>query len=495
MIIIGYSGDAYSITRTFLGLNQRLNCILLDKRLHLLTDFLCIKIVDEIFESYHNSLQFQYVTQKLVTNNGLQDENQIIECLRLLVMFNIKNKYINVGNDFQLYGDRLQIIRQKLTHNELHKVDHDLAMALDSLKPSSKTIKKICSLIYERDARLEYNSNQLHMFDLARLINNQMFLCYQSDPKNCHRYFYHLISMFRRMIFSNPHLLNNCSFMNYGYDVIHFLLCTIFQRRFIYNKHQSSTSNLYYYQSFVDLFLLSIQCRRSITIEKNWAETYFFEILYRITAEKDRIDKHSDIFIQTTEVELLKILQDEYYLQIIIPWNENSKDSFTRALNRLFQMNYIDLILLIYRHNEILRTFFNTTDYIERNIDIMIGNRMRKQLLNTLIDEKPLALCFINRNFLLRLLDKKQFQILKKIIELSKSVLNLIDDDGNDLLLYLCLKVRGCRHRFIQYLIGISSNTQRINYHGQSLIDVLKLKENRSLLKKLIDHEIIDNVV
>ncbi|CAF3922085.1 unnamed protein product [Rotaria magnacalcarata] len=388
MIIIGYSGDAYSITRTFLGLNQRLNCILLDKRLHLLTDFLCIKIVDEIFESYHNSLQFQYVTQKLVTNNGLQDENQIIECLRLLVMFNIKNKYINVGNDFQLYGDRLQIIRQKLTHNELHKVDHDLAMALDSLKPSSKTIKKICSLIYERDARLEYNSNQLHMFDLARLINNQI-----------------------------------------------------------------------------------------------------------ITAEKDRIDNHSDIFIQTTEVELLKILQDEYYLQIIIPWNENSKDSFTRALNRLFQMNYIDLILLIYRHNEILRTFFNTTDYIERNIDIMIGNRMRKQLLNTLIDEKPLALCFINRNFLLRLLDKKQFQILKKIIELSKSVLNLIDDDGNDLLLYLCLKVRGCRHRFIQYLIGISSNTQRINYHGQSLIDVLKLKENRSLLKKLIDHEIIDNVV
>ncbi|CAF2035765.1 unnamed protein product [Rotaria magnacalcarata] len=377
MIIIGYSGDAYSITRTFLGLNQRLNCILLDKRLHLLTDFLCIKIVDEIFESYHNSLQFQYVTQKLVTNNGLQDENQIIECLRLLVMFNIKNKYINVGNDFQLYGDRLQIIRQKLTHNELHKVDHDLAMALDSLKPSSKTIKKICSLIYERDARLEYNSNQLHI----------------------------------------------------------------------------------------------------------------------ITAEKDRIDNHSDIFIQTTEVELLKILQDEYYLQIIIPWNENSKDSFTRALNRLFQMNYIDLILLIYRHNEILRTFFNTTDYIERNIDIMIGNRMRKQLLNTLIDEKPLALCFINRNFLLRLLDKKQFQILKKIIELSKSVLNLIDDDGNDLLLYLCLKVRGCRHRFIQYLIGISSNTQRINYHGQSLIDVLKLKENRSLLKKLIDHEIIDNVV
>ncbi|CAF3341430.1 unnamed protein product [Rotaria socialis] len=494
MIIIGYSGDVYSIIRTFLGLNQRLNCILLDKRLHLLTDFLYIKIADEIFESYHNSLQFQHVTQKLVTNNGLQNENQTIECLRVLVMFNIKSKYISAGNNFQLYGDRLQILRQNLTHNELQQVDHDLAMALDPLKPSSKTIKQICSLIYERGARLEYMSDQLNMFDLARLINNQMFLCYQSDPKKCHRYFYHLISMFKGMIFSNPHLLNNCSFMSYGYDVIHFLLCTIFQRRFIY-KHQSSTSNLYYYQSFVDLFLLSIQCRRSITIGKNWAETYFFEILYRITAEKDRIDNHSDIFIQTTEIELLNILQDEYYLQISIPWNENSKDLFTRALNRFFRMNYIDLILLIYRHNELLRTFFNTTDYIERNIGIMIGNRMRKQLLNTLIDEKPLALCFINRNFLFRLLDKKQFQILKKTIELSKSVLNLIDDDGNDLLLYLCLKVRGCRHRFIQYLIGIRSNTQRINYHGQSLIDILKLKNNRSLLKKLIEHEIIENVV
>ena len=40
LIILQYSGNAYTVFRTFSGLNQRLNNILVDRRLHLLTDFL-----------------------------------------------------------------------------------------------------------------------------------------------------------------------------------------------------------------------------------------------------------------------------------------------------------------------------------------------------------------------------------------------------------------------------------------------------------------------
>ncbi|CAF1049543.1 unnamed protein product [Adineta steineri] len=69
--------------------------------------------------------------------------------------------------------------------------------------------------------------------------------------------------------------------------------------------------------------------------------------------------------------------------------------------------------------------------------------------------------------------------------------LNEIDEDGNDILLYLCLKVRGCRYRFIKYLIKMGCNTQRINHYGQSFFNALELKQNQKLLKKLFEHEII----
>jgi hypothetical protein len=49
MIIFKYSGNVITIIRTFIGLNQRINHILIDKRLHLLTDFLFTKIHDEYY--------------------------------------------------------------------------------------------------------------------------------------------------------------------------------------------------------------------------------------------------------------------------------------------------------------------------------------------------------------------------------------------------------------------------------------------------------------
>ncbi|CAF4329422.1 unnamed protein product, partial [Adineta steineri] len=69
--------------------------------------------------------------------------------------------------------------------------------------------------------------------------------------------------------------------------------------------------------------------------------------------------------------------------------------------------------------------------------------------------------------------------------------LNKIDENGNDILLYLCLNVRGGRHRFIEYLIKMGCNTQRINYCGQSFFNAIELKQNQKLLNKLFEHEII----
>ncbi|CAF0882332.1 unnamed protein product [Rotaria sordida] len=488
MIIFSYLDDVVSIFQTFLGLNQRISNILLDKRLHLLTDFLCINIDSETMSSYYNSLEFQYVTQKLMSLNEITNNNEIVQCLESLVCFHIKNQYIRLDKEFQLNQDHFQSIRKQLTDNEIQNVDNELKIAFNKLEHTSNTIQQIHSLIYIRGARLECDDdNQMRSFDLAKAISRQMVFYYKSTLYHYKKKFYHLISIFKGLIISNPNLLKISHYLSYGFNVVHFLLFTIFQRRFIYTN-QLCTTNLYYYQSLVDLVLLSI---RSILNDKSWSESYLFEILNMIKSNEESINSNSNIVFRTTEIELLKILLDQSNLHMTIPWTDNTNHSFTQALNHLIENDCMNIVLMMHRHNQFLRNFLHTTDYIEKFINIMLGNYKRKQLFKQLLDEKPLNACFIRKEFLFQLLNKKQFQMLKKIITLSNAVLNELDEDGNDLLLYLCLKVHGCRHRFIQYLIKIDCNIQRKNFFNQSFFDVIELKRNRKLLTKLFEHEII----
>ncbi|CAF1499599.1 unnamed protein product [Adineta steineri] len=190
-------------------------------------------------------------------------------------------------------------------------------------------------------------------------------------------------------------------------------------------------------------------------------------------------------------MELLKILLNELNLDLNESCEDEPNHLLVYALNRLIKTDCMDIFLVMYRHNKTVRDLFQKTDYIEKNVNIMLGNHKSKQLLNQLIDEKPLNTCFTTRKFLFQLLGKKQFELVKKLLKLSISVLNEIDENGNDILLYLCLKVRGCRHRFIEYLIKMGCNTQRINYCGQSFFNAIELKENQKLLNKLFEHEII----
>ena len=92
MIIFQYSGDVFNILRTFLGLNQRLNNILLDKRLHLLTDFLLINVRND----YYNSEIFQQITQQLLRIDTIVDEEKLSQLFQPLLSSHIKQKYIEI---------------------------------------------------------------------------------------------------------------------------------------------------------------------------------------------------------------------------------------------------------------------------------------------------------------------------------------------------------------------------------------------------------------
>ncbi len=96
-----------------------------------------------------------------------------------------------------------------------------------------------------------------------------------------------------------------------------------------------------------------------------------------------------------------------------------------------------------------------------------------------------------NIDLLFILLQKKECKLIKKLVKILPSVVHQWDEDGNDPLLYVCLKVRGCRHRLVEFFIEMGCDLQRRNSKGENFIDVLQLKRNRKLLENLLERETV----
>ncbi|CAF3813134.1 unnamed protein product [Rotaria sordida] len=52
-------------------------------------------------------------------------------------------------------------------------------------------------------------------------------------------------------------------------------------------------------------------------------------------------------------------------------------------------------------------------------------------------------------------------------------------------------KVRGCRHRLVEFLIEMGCDLQRRNSKEESFTDALRLQRNRKLMENLIERETI----
>jgi ankyrin repeat protein len=71
----------------------------------------------------------------------------------------------------------------------------------------------------------------------------------------------------------------------------------------------------------------------------------------------------------------------------------------------------------------------------------MTQNRKKRQLLHALFDETHLRTRLTSTDLLFILLQKKECELVKKLLKLSPSLIHRLDEDGNDPLLYVC------RHR------------------------------------------------
>jgi hypothetical protein len=376
--------------------------------------------------------------------------------------------------------EKFKSIRQYLTNEEIINIDKDLKKTFEDLRKSTENslIKQIESLVYDQGACLEYNDHEQAGFYFAEDFRD-LFLSYIDHISSLR-----IIQIFKTLFISNLNLLKYpCYGGGYKFSIYEFLL-------YYYYHNTSNYINTKCYQGLVDLILFTTQCQKYLSDEKNWIEKIIFIILDVFS--KSRFIKKNDIFIQTTQLEILKILLDEYMLlPIIEQYDEDLTDRFRYILDGLIRINRFDVILLIYHRYKPVRDFFNNRINIRKNVNMMTGNRIRRELFSKLIDENPLENWLINEDLIFILLEKKERILLEKLLKSSLFLIHQLDQYGNNLLLYISLKVSGCRHRIIEFLIQMGCDPYRRNFKGQNFLDTLQLQKNRRLLENLIKRKSI----
>ncbi|CAF1000934.1 unnamed protein product [Rotaria magnacalcarata] len=483
MTLVKYCGDTCTILRTFLGLNQRLNRILIDKRLHLLTDFLHIEVRDD----YYNSQVFQQSYQQLLSINTRIDEQELSLILQRLLSFHIQQKYIQLGLEFQLLQEKFEVTRQSFTHGDITQLDNELKRTFDSFSinhASKKSIEFMKSLVYTKGARCNCDDYELCRFNLTKTVNEHVLclvnnLSYQSSI-SANSYF----ELFKALLISNSSLINNKDYVgNGGCKLAFFLVHTLYKLQYFYHGRYPVPVNMKYYRVVVDIFLLVIQCQKRIVGNEDSIRRTMLDILEMIC------QVNNDICIQVIQWELLKIVIDEYVTIANEPWDEFLMDRFRNVLKNLFENTRLDVLSYLYCDVR-FEQFFNIGNYTRECLDIMTRNQHGRKLFYMMLDDNLLESIFSGKKLIFILLDKKERKLLEKLLQSSPHLIHQLDEDGNDPLLYICIKVYGCRHRIIQYLIKSGADLQRKNFRGQNFIDTLQLEKNRKLFKKLIEHEI-----
>ncbi|CAF1084872.1 unnamed protein product [Didymodactylos carnosus] len=490
MIILRYSGNVYTIFRTFSGLNQRLNNILVDRHLHLFTDFLYMNIGDTSVDEYYNSVVFHDVSQQLSSLKTTKNDQQLRQCLQSLVTFHVKQMFNRSKDQLQSNIEQFQSIRKHLSDTEIDDLDKKLEktfMGLNEYFQLSKNIKRIEFLVLVKGARLKCDDSDQVEFNFAKAVHRLLLANINSTQSVTHRFSNSLVRMFKILLISNPDLLKNREYNGYGAATLDYLLFyAIYHLQYIYAQSSHARINIQCYQAVVNFLLFVIQCLKHISIENFRIINSFSKILKMLMPAQ--LNPDQEIFIHTSQLEILKIMMNENILTETEEWDDDDSLLLQQVLIHLIKIERLEMILFIYHHSQHL--FQNSWDN-RRLVSDMTGNLKRRQLFHRLLDDKSFGMWLASTDLLFVLLQKKECKFVKKIIKLAPLLVHQFDKDDNDPLLYVCLKVRGCRHRLVEFLIKMGCNLQIRNSNNQNFIDALQLKRNKKLLENLIQRETI----
>ena len=483
IIIFQYFGDVCQVFRAFLGLNQRLNDVLLDKRSHLLTDFLCIHPRND----YYQSDIFRQIVQQLSTVKTAIDRDEVDRIFQPLIRFHIQQRYNELGEEFRLASSKFRSIREQFSDDERRELDRQLKIQFQTSTRTSTIddIQRLISFVLRKGARLVCDDYELGEHNLAKAINQQLLIHIDNIQFHSLSMINLSVRLFKTLLISNTSLLNNRDYVgNGGSKVRFFLIYAINRLQSFYWGSRSSTVNMNCYRAVVELFLFVLQCYQQDSFDDNYARDNLFDMLEFLMKNSD------NFYVRTTQLELIKILVDQYNMQDNQLWDGYTKIHFKSIIQQCFEKRQVDILKYIYSYGH-FQEMLQDRSHIRACVNALTINRTERRFFSANLDHEMLNLLFPPHHLIFILIENKERTLLKKVLKLLPNLIDLLDEDGNDPLLYLSLKVKGCRHRIVEMLIQMGSNIERRNFQGQSFVETLQLKRNHQLHQQLIEHEII----
>ncbi|UJR32385.1 hypothetical protein I4U23_019847 [Adineta vaga] len=468
MIVFQYMGDMCTILRTFYGLNQHLNDILLKKLPHTI----------------------QYLFFEL--SSSIEINSKLHLYLQFLISNYIKEQYLEIDNQVRSLRRTFQITREKLSEIEMLNIDNELQAEFFNLQttvPTIQSIKHIQSLVFTSAACIQCDNHEPNQFNFTKALN-RFLLCRLNDTNPANDLLIQpLTHMFQALILSNIDVLLDRDYteIEESSTAWHFLFYSIYQLQYWYYTPPDISINMKCYQAITQLLLFAIQChKQNRNVNQNWAQESLFNILKMIG--ENQMIKQNETLIQAVQREILNIIIEENVLTSILSWQDEQNNTFQSIFSKLIQQNQVDIILQLYRELPTVRSYFNQSKHLIRNVNILTGSSTGRQIFKLFFDEEPLQPWLVNRELFFLLLSKKERQFLEKILKLSPDLIHTKDENGNNPLVYICLKVRGCRERIIEYLIRIGCDTQQRNHNGENFFDAIQMKSNQNLLKDVLQN-------
>lgn len=429
IIIFSYIDNVYEKFKAFIGLNQRLNNILIDQRLHLLTNFLHIDRNDKVIEKYYSSVIFQTISQRIASINTTANSEKLRQYLQSLIVFHLKEGSIQL--EFQIESIRqehesarsAQISTGVTEPDDVIKfIFNDLAHKFDL----TRYITLIRSLVLHKGARLECDNYRLVGFNLATAINRKSLIRFHASTLKTSSLDYSFIEMFKVLLISNPKLVMNRDSADNtgGRPIRYFLFYSIYRLQYFYSKSCVSSIDMKWYQAIVDLLILVIKCEKLVINYPNWLQECIFDMLDVLPSVKSISDK--DPFVETIQYNIMKIILDECTSRPASLSTETLNHTIEYMLTNLIKKNQLAFILFLYRHVECVQNFFNNRNNSQILAEMMTDNRMSKRLFLMLINEEPLPSWITKEDFIYTLLNKKEHKLIEKLVKLCPSFAHLI---------------------------------------------------------------------
>lgn len=493
MMVIRHCGEVYSTFRIFFPLNRRFQRILLDPRSHLLTDYFFIRDREERLNFYSKLSLVDSLREKF---RRISDENQdaiFEEFFQQLISIYCEEKARQIQEQYRIDQREFQEKRSQLSDGEKRSHDEELAKLFSTLNAAPSDPFQpgpMIQLVREKGASLQCGDYELGGWNMARAINERL-LEYSASSSSTLR---SLVDLFQILFISNPSLIRNRDYVgNGGAVTFYFLIHYLYQLKDFYSSAAPwaiVSVDRGKYQLIVNLFLFLAQCcQETPSLRQLWNDDALYDCLYSMSSLQ--YQKNEDkIFVQQCQLEVFRLLCRT--IQITV--DDLGQDPFLFRLRKIIRCDRTDLLHHIFFETDFIHRLLShhgTGDVLRKFINLFTADRKQRKLFQDLFRRQSIPTWLAENDLIFILLEKREATLIKFLLKSVPSLIDRLDDRGNDPLLHLGLQVTGCRHRLVEVLLRHGANHRRVNIHQQDFSQVLQLSRNRKLLSRLIEHEII----